>query len=178
MKLQYVMFFFLKMKVLVVLYHCGTVRYHFWEIIFARNYGHRKNNPGALYAHSSTLIFEGNAEFLDNTGYYGGALALYAGSQIVIGRHAHLKFIGNHAKRFGGAIYVENVQYRMLTSYFAISCFYTPADPSSTSTNPHVLLENNTADYAGSALYGGWIDFCEIYDPERLLQPITPKFDS
>ena len=148
------------------------------DIIFARNYGHRKNSPGALYAYSSTLIFEGNVEFVDNTGNYGGALALYAGSQIVLGRHAHLMLLGNRAKRFGGAIFVENVQYRMLTDYFAISCFYTPADLSSTSMNPRVLLENNTADYAGSALYGGWIDFCEIDDPERLLLPIAPKFDS
>jgi len=31
-----------------------------------------------------------------------------------------------------------------------------------TSMNPRVVLENNTANYAGSALYGGWIDICQM----------------
>ena len=35
----------------------------------------------------------------------------------------------------------------------------------------HVVFENNTADYAGSALYGGWVDFCEINGPERIMKP-------
>jgi len=43
-----------------------------------------------------------------------------------------------------------------------ISCFYKFADTFTTSVSPHVVFENNTADYAGSALYGGWIDLCEM----------------
>ena len=128
--------------------------------VFARNCG--CDCPGVLDARSSTLIFQGNAEFVNNTGYDGGALALYAGSQIVIGRDAHLKFIGNHAKHFGGAIYVENTNYLVLSDIHSIMCFYQLLDPLSTSMNPRVVLENNTANYAGSALYGGWIDICQI----------------
>ena len=128
--------------------------------VFARNYGY--DCPGVLYARSSTLIFQGNVEFENNTGYDGGALGLYEGSQIVIGRHTHLKFIGNHAKHFGGAIYVENTNYLALSDLHNILCFYQLLDPLSTSMNPRVVLENNTANYAGSALYGGWIDICQM----------------
>ena len=138
--------------------------------VIAQNYGQRTSRPGAIYAYSSTLIFQGNVEFVNNTGYYGGALALFAGSQIVIGRHALLKFIDNYAKHFGGAIYVDNYVFTDIT----ILCFYKPADPFNTNMNPHVVFENNTADYAGSALYGGYIDFCVLM---RLL-PVKLDFDS
>ena len=142
--------------------------------VFAQNYEQRTNRPGAIYAYSSTLIFQGNVEFVNNTGYYGGALALFAGSQIVIGRDAHLKFIGNHAKHFGGAIYVDNY---VFTDIPAILSFYKLADPFNTSMNPHVVFENNTADYAGSALYGGYIDFCVVNDLARPIQ-VKSDFDS
>ena len=51
--------------------------------------------PGAVYTYSSTLTFQGNVSFVNNTGQKGGALALCEGSKIVIGRQAYLKFIGN-----------------------------------------------------------------------------------
>ena len=75
------------------------------DIFFIQNYPHEENEPGAVYAYSSTLIFLGNVDFfVDNEGYNGGALALYADSEIVLGKYAHLKFCGNHAKHFGGAV--------------------------------------------------------------------------
>ena len=83
--------------------------------VLAQNYGYKQNSHGTLYAYSSTLIFEGNVDFVNNTGYNGGAMALHAGSKIVIGRDTHIKFIGNHAKRFGGAIYVDN---QVLSGFF------------------------------------------------------------
>ena len=114
---------------------------------------------------------------MNNTGYDGGALALYEGSEIVIGRHAHVKFIGNHAKHFGGAIYVDNYVFTDNRDepydQQIISCFYKFVAPFTTSMSPHVF-ENNTADYAGSALYGGYIDLCEI----DLWRPFKPDFNS
>ena len=80
---------------------------------------------GTFYVRSSTLIFQGNVAFVNNTGYNGGALALYEGSEIVIARYAHLKFIDNHAKHFGGALYVDNPVFKY---YATITCFYKLAD--------------------------------------------------
>ena len=145
------------------------------DTVFAQNYGIR--GAGAIYARSSTVIFQGNMEFVNNTGYNGGALALSAGSEIVIGRFAHLKFIGNHAKHFGGAIYVDNANHDVFSTFLTISCFYKLADTFNTSVIPHILVENNTADYAGSALYGGWIDFCTI-ERQRDRWFTGPGFDS
>ena len=144
------------------------------ENVFIRNYPHEENEPGAVYAYSSTLIFLGNVDFVDNKGYNGGALALYAGSEIVIGKYACLKFCGNHAKHLGGAVYVDN---HMLFNLVTISCFYKLAGSFSSRMKWHVVFENNTAGYAGSALFGGWVDFCEIEsdNPER---PVKPDFNS
>ena len=141
--------------------------------IFLRNDEGIKSGSGALYAEGSTLKFQGTVEFMDNTGYNGGALALYEGSKIVIESHAHLKFIGNHAKHLGGAIYVNNANYHMLSNFKAI-CFYKLTDTFNTSMKPYVVFENNTADYAGSTLYGGYVDFCG--DPNT--EPGYSDFDS
>ena len=145
------------------------------DTVFAQNDG--VLGAGAIYARSSTLIFQGYVEFVNNTGYNGGALALSAGSEIVIGRHAHLKFIGNHAKHVGGAIYIDNANHDVFSTFLTISCFYKLADSFNTSVIPHILVENNTADYAGSALYGGWIDFCTI-ERQRDKSFTGPGFDS
>ena len=136
--------------------------------MFASNYA---KSAGAINVHSSTLIFQGNVEFVNNIGYDGGALALYAGSQIVLERHAHLNFSGNLAKRFGGAIYVDRKNYLLISDDVAIPCFCKLADPFISSMNPHVVFKNNTAKHAGSAIYGGWIDFCGKDDHKR------PDFD-
>ena len=143
------------------------------DTVFAQNYG--VLGAGAIYAYGSTLIFDGNVDFVNNTGSNGGALALYAGSEIVIGKQVHLKFIGNHANHFGGAIYVDNANHQVFSTFMVISCFYKLADTLNTSINHHVVLKNNTADYAGSALYGGWIDFC-TNNQEKLFT--GPGFDS
>ena len=144
------------------------------ETVLAQNYC--ALGAGAIYAYSSTLIFQGNVNFVNNSGSNGGALALFAGSEIVIGRHAHIKFIGNHAKHFGGAIYIDNANHQVLATYIiVITCFYQLADTFNTSVIPHILVENNTAVYAGSALYGGWIDFCT--NPQEKLFTV-PGFDS
>ena len=82
-------------------------------------------------------------------------MALYADSEIVIGMHTHLKFIGNHANHFGGAIYVDNANPQVFSTFNFISCFYKLVDIVNTSIRPHVVMENNSADYAGSGLYGG-----------------------
>ena len=135
------------------------------DIILAQNYC--VLGAGTIYAHSATLIFHGNVNFVNNSGFNGGALALYAGSEIVIGMHTHLKFIGNHANHFGGAIYVDNANHQVFSTFNFISCFYKLEDIVNTSI--HVVLENNSADYAGSGLYGGWIDFCTNDQEKRFI---------
>ena len=125
---------------------------------------------GAIYLDNSTLVTEGSIEFLENEGYDGGAIAFHGDSILRVGAQSKVKFIGNHAVHQGGAIYVYNaidpsdvyILRSQKTSLFPqITCFYQPynKDTITTSTAP-VVLENNTADNAGSAVFGGWVDIC------------------
>ena len=109
--------------------------------------------------------------FVNNSGSNGGALALYAGSEIVIGMHTHLKFIGNHANHFGGAIYVDNANHQVFSTFNFISCFYKLVDI----VNITMLSWKTTQYYAGSGLYEGWIDFCTNDQEKRFTGSI---FDS
>ena len=135
---------------------------------FIRNKG---KIGGAIYLKNATLIIEGSIEFLENEGYDGGALAFHSDSILKVGPQGRVKFTGNHALHQGGAIYVYNaidpsdvfIYRSQKTSLFPqITCFYQPynKDTITTSIAP-VVLENNTADNAGSAVFGGWVDMCD-----------------
>ena len=142
------------------------------NITFAGNIGH---DAGAIYAdQSSTLIFKKNTTFVQNEGYNGGAIAFYGQSVLLMTKYAKIHFIRNHARNFGGALYVNKpTDYtRLIDSYVSIKkskCFYdigytvTVKCEKCVLNDPglvHLFLTDNQADYAGSALYGGWIDLC------------------
>jgi len=81
-------------------------------------------------------------------------LALLEDAMMYLRPNTHMLFSHNHVIYVGGAIYIEPLH--------ANKCFYeitdlTKFDPA----EPNILIEfeNNTADMAGSALYGGR---CEI----------------
>jgi len=128
------------------------------------------NKQTALQAIDSTLYFGGHAIFSGNNGTLGGALKLQGGSTFNLMPHTHVQIINNHAKRGGGiyvedenpqvrggGIYTENLfgqQYNLRACFFQVVDLYY--------SDSVVTLENNTADEAGSAIYGGNIDNCCI----------------
>ena len=83
---------------------------------------------------------------------------LQGGSTFYLMPHTHVKIISNHAKR-GGGIYIDDGNSRIFGPCFfqLLDLRYPYSDIDSV-----VTLENNTADEAGSALYGGEIDNCYI----------------
>ena len=136
------------------------------NITFIKNKG---NVGGAVYLKNSTLTIEGSIEFLENEGYDGGAIAFHRESILMIGPHTNIKFIGNHAEHQGGAIYVYDridpadiyiLRKQQVFTFPQISCFYQAHNKDTISMAP-VVLENNTANDAGSAVFGGWVDFCD-----------------
>ena len=114
------------------------------------------NTPISLL--NTNLVFEGNITFQNNTGTNGGALRLCESSAIYIRNNTYVTFIENHALVAGGAIFVQR---RCLE---AISpCFFQPEiSDYEAPLNETMQFEfvDNTAAYAGSALYGGAIDYC------------------
>ena len=109
---------------------------------------------GAIYLTSSSLYFTGDSLFINNTARYGGAIYVDSSSSMSFVSPANVSFINNTAYLTGGAIYVE-------TSTTSNACFYSLN--CSDMEGIHLYFEGNYAGDAGSVLYGGNIDTCQIY---------------
>ena len=80
------------------------------------------------------------------------------GSRFYLRPHTHIQITNNHAKR-GGGIYVEDQN-----AATTIPCFFQIVElqyPYS-HLDSMITLKNNTAQEAGSAVYGGRIDQCYL----------------
>ena len=109
----------------------------------------------SLNAMSSEIHFQGNIVFENNTGFDGGALALFGGSRMILMPQTVVLFIGNHATHAGGALIVYDE-----SLLFIDYCFYRVSDNLLTK-DVRLIFENNTADYAGDAIFGGSIQHCQ-----------------
>ena len=114
----------------------------------------------ALTAGSTNIFFGGNITFRDNIATYGAGLQLLENSVMYLRPNTHIMFSHNHATYAGGAIYVQPVD-----SSGNVRCFFQlEVYPDQ---NIQIISKNNTAYFAGSALYGGLVDFCLPNNGER-----------
>ena len=137
---------------------------------------------GAILANrNSKLAFDGNISFTNN-GHYntnadnevsqGGAIYLAVNSTFSILPHTTVCWENNHAT-FGGAIYVFDVNpqiYCTLLAPYILAyvpkeeCFFQlPGQNLSNGLDVKLVFKSNSADDAGSVLYGGAIDNCKIH---------------
>ena len=115
----------------------------------------------SLTAISSEVRFQGNIVFKNNTGYNGGALALVGGSRMILMPQTEVLFTGNHATHAGGALMVYD------ESAFHIDyCFY-HIESNQDIKSIWLIFENNGAEYAGDAIYGGFIQYCQHLESEE-----------
>ena len=121
------------------------------------------NNLTAIALAQSTVIFHGNISITGNNGTIGGGMLLCYQSFLYFTSHTNIVFTNNHASRFGGAIFAED---QCLGTYQ--TCFY-QADYHLLFHNNTLLKEtvhlefsNNTAEVAGSIIYGGSFDNCSV----------------
>ena len=132
---------------------------------------------GAIFAYINvTLIFSRTVNFTNNvatrrgggTGRGGG---VYLGLKYTISifPNTTMYWENNHAY-VGGAIYVRDASpISYCTSVAALvpkeECFFQlPSQNLSSDINVKLVFKNNTADDAGSILYGGAIDNCKLTD--------------
>ena len=141
---------------------------------------------GAIYAESNTtLTFDGTIYFTNN-GYNGGRIDILTtgstkGGGVYLGFRSTFSILpnttvyweNNHAN-LGGAIYVYDnnpIRYcprysRRVTSEFFVpegECFFQlPGQNLSNGIDVQLVFKNNSADAAGSVLYGGAIDNCKL----------------
>ena len=124
---------------------------------------------GAISANVNTkLTFDGNISFANNTGdSNGGALYLYISSTFSILAHTIVRWENNHAS-FGGAIYVYDANPRIYCNKYVTKekCFFQLSGHNLSkgieSIEMQLFFKNNSADAAGSTLYGGAIDNCTL----------------
>ena len=124
------------------------------NVTFINSTFHDSSTYSSLTVMASDVRFQGNIVFKNNTGYDGGALALIGGSRMILMPQTEVLFIGNHATHVGGALMVYDESLLILNF-----CFYS-IDSNLQTKDVRLMFENNTADYAGDAIFGGSIQHC------------------
>ena len=115
------------------------------------------HNTTGLVGVNSLITFDRHNMFVNNSGIYGGGIALYKSSQLLVNQNTNISFINNHANKSGGGIFVSLVLdvNNNTDCSFKVIPYHDPSD------NKTVLyFVNNTADISGDVLYGGKIDDC------------------
>ena len=139
---------------------------------------------GAISANrNSTLTFDGNVSFSYNTAdSRGGAIYLYSSSTILIKSNTTVCLESNHAT-LGGTIYVLNINPLVYCTQIAMfipreECFFQlPGQNLSSGLDVHLVFKNNSADAAGSVLYGGAIDNCRLTGLDSGIYNSSQVFD-
>ena len=109
------------------------------------------------YGDNSLITFDGHNMFVNNSGIYGGGIALYKWTQLLLNLNTNITFVNNHASKSGGGIFVSLVLVVDNTTdcSFKVIPYHYPND-----TKTVLYFVNNTADISGDVLYGGKIDDC------------------
>ena len=110
------------------------------------------------YDNNSLVIFDGHNKFVNNSGIYGGGIALHKSFQLLLNQNSNISFVNNHASKSGGGIFVLPVLVVDNTTdcSFKVIPYHYPND-----TKTMLYFVNNTADISGDVLYGGQIDNCK-----------------
>ena len=101
-----------------------------------------ENDVTGLHAVESRVIFSGENQFIDNTAKNGGGLNIEEGSELFLQPGSKTYFIGNHAEEYGGAVFGVMLNYRCFFQFNSFEPF------------PSLFFTNNTANFAGDAVYG------------------------
>ena len=113
--------------------------------------------------HESALVFNADIYFVNNGGRggytLGGGMYIEVVSTFSILPNATVYWENNHATR-GGAIYVED--FSTCNPDVKEECFFQLPGQNLSSLDVQLVFKNNSADDAGSALYGGAIDHCKL----------------
>ena len=121
------------------------------------------NSATAIAAFHSIVAFKGNVTLFNNTGYKGGGIHLCEASYVIMTPNTTLTLSHNHATSVGGGIFVQdqcNQNIRPICFYQIDPC--SEIDDTEVLSGIKVLFINNTADFAGSQIYGGRVAHCTI----------------
>ncbi len=121
------------------------------------------NTMTGIQGYSSNIYFRGNISIYSNSNFYGGGLLLLQSSFMYLTKNTHIDFRDNHAKSVGGALF-NDFDFQIPTR---CPCFYqldiTGNDDDNFIDSIKVYFHNNTAEYAGSAIFGGVTNNCRKF---------------
>lgn len=134
---------------------------HYTEIKNISIYG---NSFSGIVIVNSNLIVSGYVHIHNNSGSSGGGMLFCSNGVMFLTPNTTLNISNNHVEHAGGGICVEE---QCLQSK-PICFFQRSYEASVTPNETHlikVIVQDNTAKYAGDQIYGGSIDFCYILYP-------------
>ena len=117
------------------------------------------NNCTGVTAVRGTVIFAGEVTVSRNSGVNGGGIIVCDGGLLLLRTFTTLIIEENSAKHAGGGIYAEDSCLQSEPTCFFQLDIAIYRDPS-LNTTIHVEMTNNSAGYAGSAIFGGSVVYC------------------
>ena len=121
------------------------------------------NSVPAISAVRSNIVFKGEIMIRNNSGIDGGGLVLCEASYILFSPYTTVTFEKNKALLSGGGIFAEQqcLQSEPLCFYqIRVNKSLSSSQRNSVLDTIHVVMNNNTARYAGSQIFGGSMDYC------------------
>ena len=128
-------------------------------------------NGGALYSANTNIIFDHNSvlSFKWNTAENGGAMYLSSASFLTFSRGVTISMSYNHATKYGGGIYNEDIASASECSLKHSEVPTLPLTPCFIRFNyiiwtflTPIFSLNNSADVSGNFLHGGLLDRCQL----------------
>ena len=119
---------------------------------------------GAIYARDSSVNLTNTPNFFRNSAQRGGAMALSGNSKLILNDYLIADFTENQATMLGGAIFfTDTISFGQCSksNQAVIRCF---VELPRFTRNVQLIFVNNTADIAGTVLYGGSLDRCMRYN--------------
>ena len=141
-------------------------------------------NGGAIYSVSTNITFDENgvSSFKWNTAENGGAIYLTSASFLTFNRGVNISMSYNHATKYGGGIYNEDVASAAQCSFkrskivklselpYCFLRFTYPINNQIKYNSTLIFSQNNSAGRDGSLIYGGLLDRCQV---ETIGSPIN-----
>ena len=149
------------LRIVRCLFNVSSVLVSSQKIVNVEDSGFYNSLSTALTLYVSGLILHGNVEFINNTGTYGGALALVEGSSLGIAGNTTVHFRNNKAFAYGGAVYVNddpkllNDNLLKLRDFHSL-CFYRllDFDLAFKCVGYSIKFINNSARLSGDHIFG------------------------
>ena len=149
-----------KLAVYRKIYQSAVVLFNIANVLFDQIEVSNHNTTG-LVCFNSRITFDGHSIFLNNSGIYGGGIALYESSQLFLNEHINktlnISFLNNYASLSGGGMFVSQVAGVDKST----DCFFEVIPHRSYYNSSAVFyFINNTAAISGDILYGGNVNRC------------------